>query len=306
MLADHADGLEREPMIEQPLVKKTVDVLGARMAYHERGEGAPVLLLHGNPTSSYLWRDVIPELEGYGRLIAPDLIGMGDSAKLPNPDNDTYRFTTHRKYLDAFIDAVTGGSDAIVLVVHDWGSALGFDWANRHRDRISGIAYMEAIVRPVASWDEWSPQAVPIFQGFRSDKGEQMILERNMFVERVLPGSVLRKLTEAEMAEYRRPYPTAADRWPTLTWPRQIPIAGEPADVVAIAADYSQWMTQNDVPKLFVNAEPGAILIGAPREFCRGWKNQTEVTVPGSHFIQEDSGPAIGRAVAGWIKAHAL
>jgi haloalkane dehalogenase len=306
MLADHADGPEREPMTEQPLVKKTVDVLGARMAYHERGEGAPVLLLHGNPTSSYLWRDVIPELEGYGRLIAPDLIGMGDSAKLPNPDNDTYRFTTHRKYLDAFIDAVTGGSDAIVLVVHDWGSALGFDWANRHRDRISGIAYMEAIVRPVASWDEWSPQAVPIFQGFRSDKGEQMILERNMFVERVLPGSVLRKLTEAEMAEYRRPYPTAADRWPTLTWPRQIPIAGEPADVVAIAADYSQWMTQNDIPKLFVNAEPGAILIGAPREFCRGWKNQTEVTVPGSHFIQEDSGPAIGRAVAGWIKAHAL
>jgi haloalkane dehalogenase len=305
MLADHATDL-REPMTEQPLAKKAVDVLGARMTYHERGEGAPVLLLHGNPTSSYLWRDVIPELEGCGRLIAPDLIGMGDSAKLPNPDNDTYRFTTHRKYLNAFIEAVIGGSESIVLVVHDWGSALGFDWANRHRDRIRGIAYMEAIVRPVASWDEWSPQAVPIFQGFRSDKGEQMILERNMFVERVLPGSVLRKLTEAEMAEYRRPYPTPEDRWPTLTWPRQIPIAGEPADVTAIAADYSQWMTQNDIPKLFVNAEPGAILIGAPREFCRGWKNQTEVTVPGSHFIQEDSGPAIGRAVAGWIKANAL
>jgi haloalkane dehalogenase len=165
---------------------------------------------------------------------------------------------------------------------------------------------MEGIVRPIASWDEWSASATPIFQGFRSDKGEQMILERNMFVERVLPGSVLRKLTEAEMAEYRRPYAKPEDRWPTLTWPRQIPIAGEPADVVAIAADYSQWMTQNDVPKLFINAEPGAILIGAPREFCRSWKNQTEVTVPGSHFIQEDSGPAIGRAVAGWIKAHAL
>jgi haloalkane dehalogenase len=305
MLADHADG-SREPMTEQPLAKNTVDVLAGRMAYHERGEGAPVLLLHGNPTSSYLWRDVIPELEGYGRLIAPDLIGMGDSAKLPNPDTDTYRFATHRKYLEAFIDAVIGRSESIVLVVHDWGSALGFDWANRHRDRIRGIAYMEAIVRPVASWDEWSPQAVPIFQGFRSDKGEQMILERNMFVERVLPGSVLRKLTEAEMAEYRRPYPKPEDRWPTLTWPRQIPIAGEPADVTAIAADYAQWMTQNDIPKLFVNAEPGAILVGAPREFCRGWKNQTEVTVPGSHFIQEDSGPAIGRAVAGWIKANAL
>lgn len=293
-------------MTEQPLSKKMVDVLGTRMAYHERGEGRPVLLLHGNPTSSYLWRDVIPALEGCGRLIAPDLIGMGDSAKLPNPGPDTYRFTTHREYLGAFIDAVVGPASSLVLVVHDWGSALGFDWANRHRDRIRGIAYMEAIVRPIASWDEWSPAATPIFQGFRSDKGEQMILDRNMFVERVLPGSVLRKLTEAEMAEYRRPFPSREDRWPTLTWPRQIPIAGEPADVVQIAADYSHWMAQNDLPKLFVNAEPGAILIGAPREFCRSWNNQTEVTVPGSHFIQEDSGPAIGRAVAGWIRTNTL
>jgi haloalkane dehalogenase len=207
-------------MTEQPLTKKTVDVLDRRMAYHERGEGRPVLLLHGNPTSSYLWRDVIPELEGCGRLIAPDLIGMGDSAKLPDAGPDTYRFTTHRNYLAAFIDAVIGLSDPIVFVVHDWGSALGFDWANHHRDRVRGIAYMEAIVRPVATWAEWSPQAVPIFQGFRSDKGEAMILERNMFVERVLPGSVLRKLSEAEMTEYRRPFLQASDRWPTLTWPR--------------------------------------------------------------------------------------
>ena len=293
-------------MTETPLAKKTVDVLGARMAYHERGEGAPVLFLHGNPTSSYLWRDVIPELDGLGRLIAPDLIGMGDSAKLPNPGPDTYRFTTHRDYLGAFIDAVVDPKESLVLVVHDWGSALGFDWANRHRSRVRGIAYMEGIVRPVASWDEWSASATPIFQGFRSDKGETMILERNMFIERVLPGSVLRKLTEAEMTEYRRPFLQAEDRWPTLTWPRQIPIAGEPADVVQISAAYSQWMAENDIPKLFVNAEPGAILIGAPRDFCRSWKNQTEVTVPGSHFIQEDSGPAIGRAVAGWIKANAL
>jgi haloalkane dehalogenase len=293
-------------MTEQPLTKKSVDVLDSRMAYHERGEGAPVLLLHGNPTSSYLWRDVIPELAGRGRLIAPDLIGMGDSGKLPNPGPDTYRFTTHRRYLDAFIDAAIGRSAPIVLVVHDWGSALGFDWANRHRDRIRGIAYMEAIVRPIASWEEWSPQAVPIFQGFRSDKGEAMILDRNMFVERVLPGSVLRKLTEAEMAEYRRPFPEREHRWPTLTWPRQIPIAGEPADVVAISADYSRWMAENEVPKLFVNAEPGAILIGASRGFCRSWNNQSEVTVPGSHFIQEDSGPAIGKAVAGWMQAHSL
>ena len=293
-------------MTEQPLSKKTVDVSGARMAYHERGEGAPIVLLHGNPTSSFLWRDVIPELKGHGRLIVPDLIGMGDSAKLPNPGPDTYRFTTHRKYLGGLIDAVVGPSESVVLVVHDWGSALGFDWANHHRDRVRGIAYMEGIVRPVAGWEEWSAAATPIFQGFRSDKGEAMILDRNMFVERVLPGSVLRKLTEAEMAEYRRPFAEREDRWPTLTWPRQIPIAGEPVDVVQIVADYSKWMAENDLPKLFVNAEPGAILIGAVREFCRGWKNQTEVTVPGSHFIQEDSGPAIGRAVADWITANGL
>jgi haloalkane dehalogenase len=293
-------------MTEQPLIKKTIDILDARMAYHERGEGRPVLFLHGNPTSSYLWRDVIPELEGLGRLVAPDLIGMGDSTKLASPGPDTYRFATHRKYLWAFIEQVIGGSESLVLVVHDWGSALGFDWANHHRGRVRGIAYMEAIVRPIGSWDEWSKAATPIFQAFRSDKGEQMILERNMFVERVLPGSVLRKLTDAEMIEYRKPFLKAEHRWPTLTWPRQIPILGEPADVVQIVSDYAQWMAQNDMPKLFVNAEPGAILIGAVRDFCRSWKSQTEVTVTGSHFVQEDSGPAIGRAVADWIKANAL
>jgi haloalkane dehalogenase len=293
-------------MSEQPLSKKTVDVFGSRMAYHERGQGAPVLFLHGNPTSSYLWRDVIGELEGYGRLIAPDLIGMGDSAKLDNVGPDTYRFVAHRKYLDGFIDAVIGSREKILFVIHDWGSALGFDWANRHRDRVRGIAYMEGIVRPIAGWQEWSEAATPIFQGFRSDKGESMILDRNMFVERVLPGSVLRKLSDAEMAEYRKPFEKRDDRWPTLTWPRQIPILGEPADVVAIAAEYAKWMSENDLPKLFVNAEPGAILIGAVREFCRTWKNQTEVTVNGSHFIQEDSATAIGKAIAAWMQAHSL
>jgi haloalkane dehalogenase len=293
-------------MTEQPLSKKFVEVFGSRMAYHERGKGAPVLFLHGNPTSSYLWRDVIGALEGRGRLIAPDLIGMGDSAKLENPAPDTYRFVTHRKYLDAFIDAVIGERQEILFVIHDWGSALGFDWANRHRDRVRGIAYMEAIVRPFAGWQEWSEAATPIFQGFRSDKGESMILDRNMFVERVLPGSVLRKLSDAEMTEYRKPFEKREDRWPTLTWPRQIPIAGEPADVVAIAGNYATWMSENDIPKLFVNAEPGAILIGAVREFCRGWKNQTEVTVQGSHFIQEDSAPAIGEAIGTWMKTHSL
>ena len=293
-------------MTEQALTKKTVDVYGSKMAYHERGHGAPVLLLHGNPTSSYLWRDVIPELEGRGRLIAPDLIGMGDSAKLPNPAPDTYRFVTHRKYLAGFIDAVIGPAQSITLVLHDWGSALGFDWADHHRDRVRGIAYMEGLPRPFAGWEEWSKTATPIFQGFRSDKGEEMILDRNAFIERVLPGSVLRKLSEAEMTEYRKPFLAREDRWPTLTWPRQIPIAGEPVDVVQIAADYSKWMAENDIPKLFVNAEPGAILIGPVREFCRTWKNQTEVTVPGVHFVQEDSGPAIGRAVAEWMQAHSI
>ncbi len=293
-------------MSEQPLAKQTVNVLDSRIAYHARGEGAPILFLHGNPTSSYLWRDVIPELEGHGRLIVPDLIGMGDSGKLSGVTPDTYRFVTHRKYLSAFIDTVVGPTEKILLVIHDWGSALGFDWANHHRDRVRGFAYMEGIVRPIAGWDEWSPQATPIFQGFRSDKGESMILDRNMFVERVLPGSVLRKLTEAELTEYRRPFLAREDRWPTLTWPRQIPIAGEPADVVQIVADYAAWMARNDLPKLFVNADPGAILIGPVRDFCRGWNNQTEVTVSGSHFIQEDSGPAIGKAIVSWMTAHAL
>ncbi|MBN9043904.1 MAG: haloalkane dehalogenase [Rhizobiales bacterium 62-47] len=293
-------------MSDAPLAKSAVEVRGQRMAYHARGEGAPVLFLHGNPTSSYLWRDVIPELEGRGRLIAPDLIGMGDSAKLPDVGPDTYRYTTHRDFLWAFIDAVIGKDESVVLVVHDWGSALGFDWANHHRDRVRGIAYMEAIVRPIAGWEEWSAAATPVFQGFRSDKGEQMILDRNLFVERVLPGSVLRQLSDAEMAVYRQPFLAREDRWPTLTWPRQIPIAGEPADVVRIVADYAQWMAANDVPKLFVNAEPGAILIGALRDFCRSWRNQTEVTVKGSHFIQEDSGAAIGQAIAGWMTANSL
>ena len=231
---------------------------------------------------------------------------MGDSGKLKNPGPDTYRFVTHQTYLAAFIDAVIGENEKILLVLHDWGSALGFDWANRHRDRISGIVYMEGIVRPIGGWEEWSASATPIFQGFRSEKGESMILERNMFVERVLPGSVLRKLGDAEMAEYRKPFLVREDRWPTLTWPRQIPIAGEPAEVVEIVAAYAKWMAENDVPKLFVNADPGAILIGPVREFCRSWKNQREVTVPGSHFIQEDSGPTIGKEIADWMTAGAL
>jgi haloalkane dehalogenase len=293
-------------MTEKPLAKNSIGILRHRMAYHERGQGRPILFLHGNPTSSYLWRNVVPQLEGSGRLIAPDLIGMGDSEKLPDVTPHTYRFTTHRRYLWAFIDEVIGLEEKILLVIHDWGSALGFDWANHHRERVRGIAYMEGIVRPLLGWSEWNQAAAPIFQGFRSDKGEEMILDRNLFVERVLPGSILRKLSEAEMAEYRKPFQKREDRWPTLTWPRQIPIGEEPAEVVEIVRDYAAWMTENYLPKLFVNADPGAILTGPVREFCRGWKNQTEVTVKGSHFIQEDSGPLIGQAIANWIERNSI
>ena len=293
-------------MSEQPLPKKTREVLGQKMAYYDHGQGTPIVFLHGNPTSSYLWRDVIAELNGVGRLIAPDLIGMGDSSKLPNPGPETYTFENHRKHLWALLHELVGPSEKIVLVVHDWGSALGFDWAYEHRDRVLGIAYMEGIVRPYADWSEWSASATPIFQGFRSDAGEGMILDKNMFIERVLLGSIIRKLSESEMAEYRKPFLKREDRWPTLSWPRQLPIAGEPPHIVKLVEAYSKWMAENDLPKLFINAEPGAILTGAPREFCRTWRNQTEATVSGLHFIQEDSGAAIGRHVKAWIEKHGL
>lgn len=283
--------------------KKFITVQSKQMAYVEMGEGDPIVFLHGNPTSSYLWRNVMPHLEGIGRCIAPDLIGMGDSDKLENSGPDSYRFVEHRTYLDGFFDAL-GLDKNVTLVIHDWGSALGFDWARRHTGAIKGIAYMEGIVRPV-SWDEWNEEARPVFEAFRSPAGDGMVLDKNIFVERVLPGSILRKMTDTEMDIYRKPFANAGeDRRPTLTWPRQIPIEGTPEDVHQIVSDYADWMAENDICKLFVNAEPGAILIGAPREFCRAWKNQTEVTVNGSHFIQEDSPDEIGRAIADWLKAQ--
>ncbi len=282
--------------------KKKIEVLGSRMAYVEEGSGDPIVFLHGNPTSSYLWRNVMPHAEGLGRLIAPDLIGMGDSDKLEDSGPDRYTFVEHRRYLDALLEALDVREN-VTLVIHDWGSALGFDWANRHRDAVKGIAYMEAIVMPIASWDDWPPPVKPVFQGFRSPAGEQMVLEQNVFVEQVLPGAVLRDLTDEEMKVYRRPFEEPGEsRRPTLTWPRQIPIEGEPADVVKIVADYGAWLKESPVPKLFVNANPGAILRGAAREFCQSWPNQTEVTVAGTHFIQEDSPDEIGRAVAEWVR----
>jgi haloalkane dehalogenase len=282
-----------------PLVKSYVTVNGKQMAYHDVGEGDPVVFLHGNPTSSYLWRNVIPHMPQGVRCIAPDLIGMGDSDKLHDTGPDSYRYVEHREYLDGLLDSL-GLGDHVVFVVHDWGSALGFDWANRNRERVAGIAYMEAIVAP-RRWDDFRPEVRGIFEGLRSPQGEEMVIENNAFVEQVLPFAVLRDLSEAEMDEYRRPYRDHQHRRPTLTWPRELPIDGEPADVVKIAEDYGAWLSTSDVPKLFVNAEPGAILTGRHRDFCRTWPNQVEVTVAGSHFVQEDSPREIGQAIARWL-----
>jgi len=286
-------------MDSTPLDKQYATVNGKQMAYHESGAGPTMLFLHGNPTSSYLWRNIVRELNDQYRCIAPDLIGMGDSEPTGDEGPEAYRFVDHREYLDKLLEHLDLGDD-ITLVVHDWGSALGFDWANRHRDRVAGIAYMEAIVRPV-TWDEWPDAATPIFQAFRSEAGEEMVLDKNVFVERVLPGSIIRDLDDDEMAEYRRPFAEGGERRrPTLTWPREIPIEGQPEDVTEIVGDYADWLSESDVPKLFVDADPGAILTGLQREFCRAWPNQTEVTVAGNHFVQEDSPNEIAAAIRSW------
>ena len=286
--------------MSQVLSKQYLEVHGRRMAYVETGRGAPIVFQHGNPTSSYLWRNIMPALADLGRCIAVGLIGMGDSDKLDDSGPDRYRYVEHREYLFAAL-AQLGLDAEVTLVLHDWGSALGFDWARQNAEKVRGIAYMEAIVRPV-TWQEWPDAARDIFQAFRSEAGEAMILDKNLFVERVLPGSILRKLSDEEMSEYRRPFTQAGeDRRPTLTWPRQIPIDGEPADVVAIAQANAEYLTTSEVPKLFVNAEPGAILTGPQREFCRRFPHQTEVTVPGVHFVQEDSPAEIATAIREWL-----
>ena len=282
--------------------KRFIEVDGRRMAYIEMGEGSPIVFQHGNPTSSYLWRNVMPMLAHRGRCVALDLIGMGDSDKLIDPGPGSYTYAEQRQYFDKALAAVGVGDD-VVLIVHDWGSALGFDWAQRHPQSVRGICYMEAIVRPLV-WDEFPERSRGIFQGFRSEAGEGMVLENNLFVERVLPGSVLRELSEEEMSVYRRPFTEPGEgRRPTLTWPRQIPIDGEPADVTDIVETYAEWLEKSQIPKLFINAEPGALLTGAQREFCRRWPNQHEVTVRGSHFIQEDSPTEIGTAINAWLES---
>jgi len=280
--------------------KKFATVHGKQMAYIEEGEGDPIVFLHGNPTSSYLWRNLMPYLAGKGRLIAPDLIGMGDSDKLDDSGPGSYSYVEQRKYLFALLEQL-GVSRNVTLVIHDWGSGLGFHWAHTHPDAVRGIAFMEAIVAPLPSWELFPASSRSLFQAFRSPAGEDLVLNNNIFVEKVLPASILRELSDAEMAEYRRPFAKAGeDRRPTLTWPQQIPVAGEPADVFDIVSAYSRWLTETAIPKLFINAEPGVLISGGVRDFVRSWPNITETTVPGLHFIQEDSPEQIGEALRDW------
>ena len=280
--------------------KKNINVLGKKMTYVDKGEGDPIIFQHGNPASSYLWRNIIPYLENQGRCIAIDLIGMGDSDKLTDNGNNTYSYHIQKQYFDKCLEELEI-KENITFVIHDWGSALGFNWAYEHQESVKGICYMEAIVKKI-SWEDWPKDAKSIFQGFRSDAGEDLILKKNLFIGGVLPNAIIRNLTETEMDIYRKPFLKEIDRRPTLDWPRQIPINNEPEDVCKIVDDYSSWMSINEIPKLFINADPGSILTGKQREFCRKWKNQQELTVKGNHFIQEDSPNEIGEAISKWYR----
>ena len=283
--------------------KRFADVLGRRMAYIERGVGHPVVFLHGNPTSSFLWRGVLPHVEAAGRrLIAPDLIGMGDSDKIPaGAENDRYRFATHARYLEAFLDKVVG-TEPLTLVLHDWGGALGFDWAYRHPQHVRAIAYMETFVAPLTLED--LPEGFrPTLNAVRSPTGETLVLDENLFIEKMLPGVTQRTLSADEMAEYRRPFLAAGDdRGPTLQWAREVPLSGEPADVHDRIAAYSAWLQTASLPKLFVDADPGVFITGRIRRLASSFPHQRRVVVPGLHFVQEDSPNEIGRAIAGWLE----
>jgi haloalkane dehalogenase len=277
--------------------RKRINVLDTEMSYIDIGKGNPIVFLHGNPTSSYLWRNIIPRVEDLGRCLAPDLIGMGRSGQSPN---GSYRFEDHIRYLDAWFSKLQLNN--VTLVVHDWGSALGFHWANRNRDRVKGIVYMESFVRPV-SWKEWPLLARPIFKLLRSPLGKKFILKQNGFVQLILPSGVIRELSKEEMESYREPFPNQGEgRRPILTWAREVPLDGTPEDVYKIIDSYAKWLSTCDLPKLFINAEPGLILTGQQREFCRNWPNQKEVPVKGLHFVQEDSPQEIGDGVAEFIK----
>lgn len=277
-----------------PHPQHRLSAAGVDIAYVDTGpaDGVPVVFLHGNPTSSYLWRDIITGLKDQWRCIAPDLPGMGNSGPMTD---GSYRFVDHVEVMDAWFDALalTG---PVILVCHDWGSAIAFHWAHRNHEKVAGLAYMEAIVCP-RDWADFPEGRDKIFRMLRAPEGEALVLEENFFIETVLPKSIMRALTTEEMAAYRAPFPTPDMRVPTLVWPRELPIGGAPKDVVAIVDSYGDWLAQSELPKLFINAEPGAVLIGRGREFCRSWPNQHEVTVSGLHFIQEDSSGAIVSAL---------
>ena len=281
--------------------KKFIDVNGKQMAYVDEGSGDTVLFLHGNPTSSYLWRNIAPHVEDTNRIVIPDLIGMGDSEKLDGEDNSGYKYHGQYEYLTGLMDKLDLG-DSIHLVIHDWGSAMGFQFARENPNRIKSITYMEAIVMPL-TWDQWPDMATKIFGLFRSEAGEELVLEKNFFVERILLGDSLSGYSDEEKEEYIRPFINSGeDRRPTLTWPRQIPLDGEPKEVVDEVAKNADFHKNSEIPKLFINADPGTILTGDQREFVRSWKNQKEITVKGNHFIQEDSAEEIGSALNEFIK----
>jgi haloalkane dehalogenase len=280
---------------EDASYRKRVPILDSNMAYVDVGEGDPIVFLHGNPTPSYLWRNIIPHLIPFGRCLAPDYVGMGNSGAAPD---GAYRLADHQRYLDAWFETM-GLNENIILVVHDWGSALGFGWAQRHPERIRAIVYMEAIVRPFFSWDEWPAATREFFKAQRTSAGEDLILQKNLFIEYLLP---LRNIPAEAMEVYRRHYRNpGASRLPMLTWSRELPIEGQPEDVTAVVDSYSRWLSTSNIPKLFINADPGGFLIGAQREFCRAWPNQQEVTVKGAHFLQEDSPAEVGVAIARFV-----
>ena len=273
-------------------------MLDTEISYVDVGEGRPIVFLHGNPAWSYLWRNIIPHVSPIGRCLAPDLVGMGESGQSPT---GAYRFVDHARYVDAWFDAMDL-REPITLVAHDWGSALAFYWAFRHRDRVRAIAYMEAIVQP-RRWSDFVNGRDGMFRALRSAEGEHLVFDQNYFVEVVLPKSIIRKLSDAEMEAYRAPFRDRQSRLPTLVWPRELPIEGNPADVTAIVEEYGTWLSTSSIPKLFVSAGPGALLVGRARDFCRSWPNQREIGVRGIHFVQEDSPFEIGRGVAEFVRS---
>jgi len=281
--------------------KKFIEIKGRRMAYIDEGEGDAIIFQHGNPTSSYLWRNIMPYCRGLGRLIACDLIGMGDSEKLTNSGPERYSYVEQRSFLFALWEELKLKNN-VVLVLHDWGSALGFDWANQNRSRVQGIVHMEAITIPF-KWNEFEPNVRDLFRALRSPVGEELVLKNNVFVEKVLPAGIFRELTEAEKMEYRRPFLNEGeDRRPTLSFPRQFPLDKEPREVTTVVAEYGNWLRQTHIPKLWIRGNPGALENDSVREFCSTWPNQTEVTVKGKHFLQEDSPFEIGEAIAEFVK----